>query len=83
VSDVHLSERPGIRSASSSAALTVGLLLTAACGLGQLSGPQAEHAGPSRAVDTAPTSRQPVVLSVRVHGCMGRPGVHPSDAAVP
>jgi hypothetical protein len=59
-------------------ALVMGLLSPAACGLGHTpSGHDGRHA-PSYAIDTAPTTPQ-LVVHVRVHGHMGRPGVGTRD----
>ncbi len=67
-----------IRCATGFAALSVGLVTTTACGLGQVSGH--DHPGPQHAYDTAsPAPRAVVPVRVRAH--MGRPGVVARDAA--
>jgi len=74
--------RGTVRSATCGAALSVGLLVTAACGIGHVSGHASAGGGPSYAVDTAPTARPHPVASVRIHGHMGRPSAHRDPAAL-
>jgi hypothetical protein len=66
---------------TASAALSVALLTTGACGIGARTGPHhhGDVHGPSYVVDTAPTTA-PVEL-VRIHGHRGHPGVGDRDVA--
>jgi hypothetical protein len=70
-----------IRDATWVAALVLGAVATTGCGIGQTSGHDDGHHGPSYAIDTAPTTPQ-LVVHVRVHGHMGRPGVGTRDRAL-
>jgi hypothetical protein len=70
------------RSATCGAAVTVGLLVITACGMGHVSVHASPGEGPSYAVDTAPTARPHPVASVRIHAHMGRPAAHRDRAAL-
>jgi hypothetical protein len=72
--------RSRIRCAAGVGALVAVLPMTAACGIGHVSGHGSDSHGPSYAVDTEPTTR-PVVVRVRVHAHMGRPGLDAADPA--
>jgi hypothetical protein len=70
------------RSAVGSAAASLGLLLTAACGIGHTTIHHGNDPGPSYARDTAPTMRPDPVSRVRVHGHMGRPAANRGQAVL-